>query len=250
MSVAARVGRAWQRLEPDQRLAAVAALLLLASMVLPWYEVTASFSVDGRPETRSVTHSAFGVYSFVEAAILLVCLGVLGLLFARAERRAFHLPWGDGTVIMAAGLWAMFLIFYRQLDKPDIEQSGAVGTVGVAWGIFVAFLLGLLLAVAGYRIRASHLAEPPADDVAPSPPPGDGGHERPTARAPRRPPEGARQRSFDDAPTARAPADERPASVPWEEPPTRRARRRRDVFERPADPEGPAEYEPPRRRRH
>jgi hypothetical protein len=59
--------------------------------------------VDGRPQTESVTRSAFGVYSFVEAAIFLVACAVLVLLFARGERRAFHLPGGDGTVIMAAG---------------------------------------------------------------------------------------------------------------------------------------------------
>jgi hypothetical protein len=157
---------------------------------------------------------------------------VLVLLFARGERRAFHLPGGDGTVIMAAGLWVMFLIFFRQLDKPDIEQSGAVvGTVGVAWGIFVAFLLGALLAYAGWRIRAAHVAEPPLPDAQPrrrreprerrsaaaeppewhEPPP-----TAPTRRVPRRPadPEAPTrvegQLSFDEPPAVDDPAEYRP----------------------------------------
>ena len=98
----------------------------------------------------------------------MVSAGVLALLFARGRRRAFHLPGGDGAVIMGAGLWVMFLIFYRQLDKPDGRREGLVNiSVGVEWGIFVAFLLGALLAYAGYRIRAHHTPEPIADDVPP-----------------------------------------------------------------------------------
>jgi hypothetical protein len=42
-------------------------------------------------------------------------------------------------------------------------------SVGVQWGIFIAFLLGALLAYAGYRIRAAHVPEPVTDDA---PPPG------------------------------------------------------------------------------
>jgi hypothetical protein len=214
MSVPARVGRAWRALHPDQRLAAVAAIAVLLSMFLPWYEVTTSFTVDGRPATESVTRSAFGVYSFVEAAIFLVGVAVLGLLFARGERRGFHLPGGDGTVIVAAGAWVMFLIFFRQLDKPDIEQSGAVaGTVGVAWGIFVAFLAGALLAYAGWRIRAAHVAEPPLPEERPRRRPEPTAvHEPPTAptrRVPRRA-NGERQLSFDEPPPVDEPAEYRP----------------------------------------
>ncbi len=164
----ASLGRAWGRLESDQRLAAVATLLLLASMFLPWYRKSETAVVRGRLESISTSLSAFGVYSFVEAAIFVVALGVLGLLWARSEHKAFHLPGGDGTVIMGAGLWTMFLIFYRQFDRPN--QAGVSVDVSVNWGIFIAFMLGALLAYAGFRIRAAHRPEPIADDVPPSPP--------------------------------------------------------------------------------
>jgi hypothetical protein len=62
----------------------------------------------------------------------------------------------------------MFLIFYRQFDRPN--RSGVNADVSVNWGIFIAFLLGALLAWAGYRIRAAHVPEPPAADAAPPPP--------------------------------------------------------------------------------
>jgi hypothetical protein len=162
----ARIGRNWRALSSEQHLAAVAALALLLSMLLPWYDET----VVNNGKLEHLNKSAFGVYSFVEAAIFVVVVGVLVLLWARAERKAFHLPGGDGTVIMGAGLWVMFLIFYRQLDKPNGPDEGLIQTsIGVQWGIFIAFLLGALLAYAGYRIRASHVPEPVVDDV-PSPP--------------------------------------------------------------------------------
>jgi hypothetical protein len=90
-----RVVRAWRVLTPDGRLAAIASAALFVSMFLPWY------GVHGRALSDSV--SAFGAFSFVEAAVLLVALAVLALLFARSEHATFHLPGGDGTVVLAAG---------------------------------------------------------------------------------------------------------------------------------------------------
>jgi hypothetical protein len=236
--VAARTGRAWRRLSREQRLAVVAAILLLLSMLLPWYQETGFAVVEGRPERIDDSKNAFQVYSFVEAATFLVAAGVLVLMFARGERRAFHLPGGDGVVLMAAGLWVMFLVFFRQLDKPDGRQAGSLSTsVGVEWGIFVAFLLGALLAYAGYRIRASHVPEPALDDAAPT--------RRPRPQAPA-------AAAAEDGATAEPPT-RRYATDVTREAPTRRVERRppadRGPFDEPVPPEEPAEYHPPPRRR-
>jgi hypothetical protein len=213
--VLGRIVRDWRALSSEQRLAAIAAMLLLASMLLPWYQETGNAIVGGKLERIDDAKSAFGVYSFVEAAIFVVVVGTIALLWARAERKAFHLPGGDGTVIMGAGLWVMFLIFYRQLDKPNGRKEGLIQTsVGVQWGIFIAFLLGALLAYAGYRIRAAHVPEPVTDDAPPPEPPKD--------------------------------------EEPPEDGPTVVARRRRppgdDPFEGQLSFDEPAEYRPPPRR--
>jgi hypothetical protein len=221
--VLARIGRNWRALSSEERLAGIAALALLLSMLLPWYQET-GFSKNGAGDLVRIDNSksAFGVYTFVEAAIFVVAVGVVALLWARAERKAFHLPGGDGTVVMGAGLWVMFLIFYRQLDKPDGRKEGSVQTsVGVTWGIFIAFLLGALLAYAGYRIRAAHVPEPVRDDARPEP--------APTPPPPDEPPPAAP----DDSPTvvARRP---RPPSD--------------DPFDGQLSFDEPAEYRPPPRR--
>ncbi|HEX8082938.1 MAG TPA: hypothetical protein VF529_01530 [Solirubrobacteraceae bacterium] len=150
-----RLQGAWRGLDGDQRLAGLAALALLVTLFLPWYQATV---VEPGPKTTTPNFSAFGVFSFVEAAILLVCLGVFLLLFARGERRAFHLPGGDGTVIFAAGLWASLLLLWRVFDRPDIERAVSDG---ITWGFFFAFLAAAFLAATGWKIRAAGRPEPP-----------------------------------------------------------------------------------------
>jgi len=220
--VLGRIVRDWRALTSEQRLAAVAAILLLLSMLLPWYQETGNAIVGGKLARIDDSKSAFGVYSFIEAAIFVVVVGTIALLWARAERKAFHLPGGDGTVIMGAGLWVMFLIFFRQLDKPNGRKEGMIQTsVGVQWGIFIAFLLGALLAYAGYRIRAAHVPEPVTDDA---PPPG----KQEAAKTEEPPPD-----KPDDGTTV---ATRRPRP-PGDDP-----------FERQLSFDEPAEYRPPPRR--
>jgi hypothetical protein len=122
-----RLVAAFRRLNFEQRVAAVAALLLIVS--------------------------TFGPFSFVELAEILVALGVLVLLFARAEGRRFHLPFGDGTVIAAAGIWAAALIVIRLFDRP-LGQN------------LLALVCAALLFLAGARERARR----PPDDLPPEPP--------------------------------------------------------------------------------
>lgn len=144
----ARAIAAWRALTPERRLAAAAALALFATMLLPWYQV------QGRVIDTSVT--AFGAFSFIEAAVLLVAIGALALLFARAEGHDFHMPGGDGAVVLAAGAWTALLLVWRLFDKPDAE--GAL--VGVHWGIFVALGAAGALAYAGARMRGAERPEP------------------------------------------------------------------------------------------
>jgi hypothetical protein len=155
MGVITRIASGWRAMAPDQRLAVTAALGLLITMFFPWYGLQSLNRKTGDIHSHSI--NAFGDVSFVEAAVFLVAAGVIVMLFARAERRAFHLPGGDGTIIMGAGLWAALLIFYRVFDRPD----GGGYPVGIEWGFFLAFVAAGFLAYAGWRMRQAHRPEPP-----------------------------------------------------------------------------------------
>ena len=89
--------------------------------------------------------------------MFLVAAGVVVMVLARGEGRDFHLPGGDGTVVMIAGAWAGLLIFYRVFDRP----AGNGYPVGIEWGFFLAFVAAGSLAYAGWRMRAGERPEPP-----------------------------------------------------------------------------------------
>jgi hypothetical protein len=143
--------------------------------------------------------STFGRFSFVEAAIVLTAGGVLALLRKRADRKRFHLPSGDGTVIFAAGLWSGLLIVVRLFDRP-LGQS------------VLALACAAILAGAGARERAKR----PADDLPPLPRPrdrgtsqrGPGGSGRESDSTVRLDPNAdlTEQLAPEDAPTERRPA--------------------------------------------
>jgi hypothetical protein len=139
----------WRRLNFEQRVAGVAALLLIVS--------------------------TFGPFSFVEAAIVVIGLSVLLLLRKRAEGREFHIPFGDGTIIAAAGAWSGVLIVIRLFDRP-LGQN------------LLALVCAAMLVIAGVAERRKRL---PDDLPGPNPEAAQRGPEavdweEPAQRMPRR----------------------------------------------------------------
>jgi hypothetical protein len=112
----------WARLDFEQRVAGLAAVLLIVSTL--------------------------GPFSFVEGAIVLIGASILLLLRRRAEGREFHMPFGDGAVIAAAGTWAGLLIVLRLFSRP------------LGQGLLALVCAGVLV-LAGLRERAQR----PADDL-------------------------------------------------------------------------------------
>ncbi len=162
-----RVFRAWRALGGEQRLSVIAALSLWVTMFLPWYSESGIAVGKSGVRTGGITLTAWGAFSWVEAAVLLVSIGVLALLFARGERRAFHLPGGDGGLIMLAGGWTALLIIYRMFDKQSTKTVNGAGAInnGIEWGIFFALFAAIWLAWTGLSMRRAHRAEPAlADD--------------------------------------------------------------------------------------
>jgi hypothetical protein len=116
--------KAWRLLGPEQRVAAVGSLLLIVS--------------------------TFGPFTWVEVAEILTALGVLLLLKKRTDGSVFHLPFGDGTAIAAAGLWCGLLILIRLFDRPLGQNLLALACAALIFG-------------AGMRERAKR----PMDDLPP-----------------------------------------------------------------------------------
>jgi hypothetical protein len=188
----------WRQLNFEQRIAGIGALLLIVS--------------------------TFGPFSFVEAAIVLIGAAVLLLLRKRAEGREFHIPFGDGTVIAAAGAWSALLIIIRLPDRP-LGQS-----------LLALICAGILLS-AGVAERRKR----PADDLPGRSPeahqrgPEAVEWEEPTERLPRR---GRTRRARSAAPDAddTSPLGERRPRVGSSDAPTETRRRRRSRPEGATEP--------------
>jgi hypothetical protein len=112
----------WRLLGPEQRVAAVGSVLLIVSTL--------------------------GPFTFVEVAEIATALGVLVLLKKRADGARFHLPFGDGTVIAAAGAWSGVLILVRLFSRPLGQNLLALACAAMVLG-------------AGLRERAKR----PMDDL-------------------------------------------------------------------------------------
>ena len=189
----------WRRLNFEQRVAGIGAILLIVS--------------------------TFGPFSFVEAAMVLTALGILVLLRKRAEGREFHVPFGDGTIIAAAGAWSALLIVIRLLDRP-LGQN------------LLALVCAAILVVAGIAERRKH----PPDDL-----PQDDAEERQrdataVRERPRRGPRGS------DADTAERAVVPR-AREQLFDPESGAIDDLRSVHDTPTEPLPPPEYKPPRVRR-
>ena len=156
-----RLGHAWRVMTAEQRLAVVASVALLVTMFFPWYGLQ---SLNRRTEAiSSHSISAFGDVSFVEAAVFLVAVAVVVIVFARAEGREFRLPGGDGTIVTILGGWAGLLIFYRVFDRPDGHGYRGGDRVGLLPGVR-GRRVGRLRRLADASIRttgAAHGAPPP-----------------------------------------------------------------------------------------
>jgi hypothetical protein len=183
----------WKRLNFEQRAAAVGASLLIVSTL--------------------------GPFSFVEAAIILIGAAVLLLLRKRAEGKLFHVPFGDGAVIAAAGAWAGLLIVIRLFDRP-LGQG------------LLALVCAAILFLAGIRERVvrpmDDLPEGHADPgTPPAPPPDPEERARPAADRPAPPSRPSPPGQQETAETQALPARVLPPATPpaqreqpplWDEP--------------------------------
>ena len=204
--VALGIAGTWRRLNFEQRVAGIGALLLIVS--------------------------TFGPFSFVEAAIVLTGVSILFLLRRRAEGREFHVPFGDGAVIAAAGAWCALLILIRLFDRPLGQE-------------LLALVCAAILVVAGLAERRKH----PPDDLPEedSPEAHQRGADAVTESRPRR--RGAR-RGAEDEVTAerRVPRASEPDRERLFDPESGAIDDLRSVHDTPTEPLPPPEYKPPQRK--
>jgi hypothetical protein len=139
--------RSWSEallsLTGSERLAAIGAVACAGSLVLPWY----SAPVDDLVKT------GLGAFGWAHAA-LLVTAGAALLLMLQVERgHRPLLPFREGTLVTAAGIWASLIVVFLMLDRPQFDLGSFREDYDLGYGIFVALGGGVLIVLAGLRMR-------------------------------------------------------------------------------------------------
>lgn len=138
---------AMNRLTQSDRITAVASLVLLISLFLPWFRASANTGILG--VSASATGSGVTAHGYLYI-VLILCLAILGLVLLRAAfaTAPFVLPGGHELLLLAATSINLLLVLIAFIFKPGGYASVAyVIRVGWSWGAFVA-LVAAVVAVA------------------------------------------------------------------------------------------------------
>jgi hypothetical protein len=127
---------------PGERIAAIGAIVVIVSPLLPWY---------GVPVSGGLAKTGFESFGLAQVAMLITAGAALVLIARRMRGNDPPRPLGAGGLLIAAGIWIGVLLCYLIADRPD-EIAGSVN-VNLRLGPFVALGGAAALIVGGMRVR-------------------------------------------------------------------------------------------------
>jgi hypothetical protein len=131
------------QLRAGRRFAALAALAVAASLLLPWY----GFQIRG---FGSVAQTGLDAFGWGQATLMLIVCAALVLIALGARGYVPPRPLGEGSLLVAAGIWAALVCTYLMLDRP--EELEGFTTISLRYGIFIAAGGAVALALGGLRV--------------------------------------------------------------------------------------------------
>ncbi len=133
------------QLSQGAKIAGGAGLLLLITMFLPWYSVSASFA--GFEASNS--GNAWEVFGFIDIILFLTAIAAIAVAVMSAQNRAGAMPLPPGQLLLGLGGLATLLVVFRVLSVPDggIDVDGV--DVGRKFGLFLGLIAAAGVAYAG-----------------------------------------------------------------------------------------------------
>jgi hypothetical protein len=140
----------FSRLSPGEYLGIAAAVVLFASLWLPWFTTS-----DQNPNSTIAgargggSANAWQVFGSLDVLLVLACTApfILSWIIARGH----SLTWKPGEVTMVVGITAMVLILCNGII---LGRPGDSVDIGLGVGYFVALIASAGLLVAGYLRQA------------------------------------------------------------------------------------------------
>ena len=147
-------GRRYRAMGRHRRLAIAAALALFVSPFLPWYgETVVTRGLTG-PRSLHVGMTGWQALSGAQVVAVLVAVGVVVGLLARARPGRPSVA-ADGVAVAAAGALAAVLVLIKMIDHDGAVSTVARTTVAIRWGMAVALVAGVALVWLGVRMARS-----------------------------------------------------------------------------------------------
>ena len=144
-----RLGRDFRGMGPNDRLAATGALVVIGSLLLPWY---------GAPIASDLVQTGMGAFSFATVAMLLTVVAALFLVFEVGDGYRPPRPLTVGGLLIAAGLWISLIVIYQMVARPEFSFAGTDDSYGLRYGAFVALGGAAAMVLAGTRRRVREMA--------------------------------------------------------------------------------------------
>ncbi len=132
-----------------EQLAALGAVICVASLALPWYRLGLAGGL-GRSGASS--------FGFAVAALIITAASALALLIRVGSGRRPPLPLHEGTLLAVAGAWSAVIIGYLMIDRPTATIADFPTAFSLGYGIFVAMGGAIVLVLAGLRVRGDEVA--------------------------------------------------------------------------------------------
>jgi hypothetical protein len=141
----------FSKVSPGELLGMGAALVLLASLWLPWFTTSSDNPNSKLPGGVSGGDSAdaWAVFSTLDWLLVAACLAPFILTWIIARGHA--LTWKPGEATMIVGIVAFMLILCNGVI---LGRPGDSVDIGLGFGYFVALLASLGLLAAGYLRQA------------------------------------------------------------------------------------------------
>ncbi|MFL5871553.1 MAG: hypothetical protein ACJ75R_10750 [Solirubrobacterales bacterium] len=129
-------------LTPAERIAAIGALVVIASPLLPWY---------GVPVGGGLSKTALDNFGLAALAMLITAGAALTVIARRMRGHTLPRPLGVGGLLIACGVWIGLLVCYLIAARPD--QLAGSDDVNLRIGPFVCLGGAIAIVVGGMRVR-------------------------------------------------------------------------------------------------
>jgi hypothetical protein len=144
------------RIRFGDMVAGIAGVVLLISLFLNWYSVSARVDIAGISREESRGFSAWTALGFIDILLFLIAIVAIAMAVLRALNMMPRLPVSPGLIVLALGALALALVIFRLLSLPDagevseISQPGLEIDYGRSFGIFIALIAAAAVAVGGW----------------------------------------------------------------------------------------------------